>query len=48
VVDELAWRPRATYKRVIKALENDGVKLDSNSRSIIKAVFVEKESEVVE
>lgn len=48
MVNELACRPSATYKRVVKTLEDDGVKLDSNSRSIIKEVFMEKGSEEAE
>lgn len=48
VVKDLAGKPRATYKRVVDTLEKNGVKLDSNSRSIIKDIFMEKESEVDE
>lgn len=48
VVRELAGKRRATYSRVVAQLEDRGVKLDANSRSIIKEIFIDLESEVDE
>lgn len=48
IVRELAEKRKATYSKVVEKLENEGVKLDINSRSIIKEVFMELESEVKE
>lgn len=48
VIKEMSYKRRATYQRVVEKLEDDGVRLDSNSRSIIKEIFEEQESEVDE
>lgn len=48
VIKEMSYKWRATYQRVVEKLEDDGVRLDSNSRSIIKEIFEEEESEVNE
>ena len=42
LVKEMSYRARVTYDRLVKRLEDDGVQLDSNSRSIIKEIFLER------
>ena len=48
VIKEMTTKRRASYNKIVEKLENNGVRLDSNSRRIIKEIFEEKESEVDE
>lgn len=48
VIRSMAKNYRASYKRVVEQLEADGVRLDINSRSIIKEIFLKIEREADE
>jgi len=48
VIKEMTSKRRASYNRIVERLEDNGVRLDSNSRRIIKEIFEEEESEVDE
>lgn len=48
VIRSMAKNHRASYKRVVEQLEADGVRLDINSRSIIKEIFLKIEREADE
>ena len=48
VIRSMAKNHRASYKRVVEQLEADGVRLDINSRSITKEIFLKIEREADE